>query len=157
MDSFGRIMEIIITVVLLFIVPLYIIAGIREISNQIYINTQTTLFTDTVRNCGYIDEDMYNSYVNALGVTDNVYDVKMIHSCQMYDSNYDRYYMEYHNEEILNGVISGGYYMNQGDLFNVNVVSKGGSLFNKMTSLIMEAQNDSVLVCYGGIIRDEAY
>lgn len=158
MDAFGKIVEIIITVILLFVAPLYIVAGMKDISNQIYLNTQTTMFVDTVRNQGYIDSSLYESYCNMLESTGNIYDIEMIHYCQMYDDNYNKYYYEYYNDSIIPALNDGEYLMNSGDLFSVKIVMKNQSMFDKLASIIIGAdgREDSIL-SYGGIIRDEAY
>ena len=158
MDAFGKIVEIIITVILLFVAPLYIVAGMKDISNQIYLNTQTTIFVDTVRNQGYVDSSLYESYCNMLESTGNIYDIEMIHYCQMYDEEYNKYYYSYYNDNIIPMIYDSGYLMNSGDLFSVRIVMKNQSLFDKLTSTIIGAdgKEDSIL-CYGGIIRDEAY
>ncbi len=158
MDAFGKIVEIIITVILLFIAPLYIVMGMKDISNQIYLSTQTSLFVDTVRNQGYIDESLYESYINSLESTGNVYDIQMIHHCQMFDENHDKYYLENYNDVIVPEIYKSGYDMYAGDLFSVRIVMKNQSIFDKMTYILIEGdgKEDSIL-CYGGIIRDEAY
>ncbi len=158
MDSFGKIVEILLTIILLFIAPLFIVAGIKDISTQTYINTQTTLFVDTVRNQGFIDRSLYDSYLKSLNISGNVYEIKMTHSCQMFDKNYNKYYMDYLNEDIFKGIEAGGYLMNNGDMFSVKVISKGKSLFEKMSGIFLGMNDiESVILCYGGIIRDEAY
>ena len=158
MDALGKIVEILITVILLFIAPLYIIAGMKDISNQVYLNTQMTLFVDTVRNQGYIDESLYESFVNSLESTGNVYDIKMIHYCQMYDEEYNNYYMESYNDLIVPKIYEDGYMMSMGDLFSVEIIMKNQTLFDKLIGIFIggDGKEDSIQ-SYGGVIRDEAY
>lgn len=158
MDAFGKIVEILVSVILLFIAPLFIVAGMKDISNQIYVNTQTTLFVDTIRNRGYVDKELYESYINMLGTTGNIYDIKLVHSGQMYDDNYEKYYLEYYNDEILSGIENENYKMCIGDLFSVEIKQENKSLFDKMMGIILGNSNEEKSVLsYGGIVRDETY
>lgn len=158
MDAFGKIVEIIISVILLFIAPVFIVAGIKDISNQIYVNTQTVLFVDTIRNQGYMDKELYESYLNGLSATGNVYDINMIHSGQMYGDDYEKYYIDFFSDEILTHIKTDKYKMCMGDLFLVELKQKNDSLFDKMFSIVIrDSSEENSVLSYGGIVRDETY
>ena len=79
MDYFGRVMEILVTVILLFIVPLNYMSARNELLCQNYVTTETTYFVDSVRNVGFINRQMYETFVKKLAITNIPYEVSMTH------------------------------------------------------------------------------
>lgn len=165
MNSFGKIVEIILLAIMLFIVPVQYNALKQDNIVQTMLMTQTSLFTDTIRNKGYIDRELYEEFLGRISKTDNVYDVEITHYKKIY--NYDEdtriYVMNYEcctNEVIAEEIYSdeGKYRMEAGDFICVSVKSKGKTFGEKIQGILTDSDiNSAIDVVYGGVIRDEAY
>lgn len=77
MDSVGRIIIIMLSVILIIIVPLKYIAQTQGETADSLVSTLTTEFTDTARYQGYITTDMYHKYLESINQTGELYDVQM--------------------------------------------------------------------------------
>lgn len=87
-DTLQRVFSILISVLILFILPLYItFEKIDDISYSLALKI-TSNFVDNVTAKGYLSEEMYNDFVSELAVTGNVYDVKMEHVAKKYNPAY---------------------------------------------------------------------
>lgn len=87
-DTLQRVFSILISVLILFILPLYItFEKIDDISYSLALKI-TSNFVDNVTAKGYISEEMYNDFISELAVTGNVYDVKMEHVAKKYNPAY---------------------------------------------------------------------
>lgn len=87
-DTLQRVFSILISVLILFILPLYItFEKIDDISYSLALKI-TSNFVDNVTAKGYLTEEMYNDFVSELAVTGNVYDVKMEHVAKKYNPVY---------------------------------------------------------------------
>lgn len=87
-DTLQRVFSILISVLILFILPLYItFEKIDDISYSLALKI-TSNFVDNVTAKGYLTEEMYNDFVTELSVTGNVYDVKMEHVAKKYNPVY---------------------------------------------------------------------
>lgn len=155
MNSFGRITEILITVVLLFIVPVIIYAGISENNRNMYIMTQTHMFADKVRNQGYLTGEMYDEYIGSLSA-DAVFDVRLIHSARAFDEEGNCFYIDNYNGDILQDIYEEDYHMYAGDFFLVEIKETSGGLFSRlMRKLLPVGDIEQTPIRYGGIVRDE--
>ena len=83
-DNIQRIFTILLSVVILFLLPLYMAFEKKDDISYALALRITTNFVDNVLNSGYIDQDMYNEFLNELNVTSNVYSVKLIHKSKKY-------------------------------------------------------------------------
>ena len=84
-DNLQRVFSILISVLILFILPLYItFEKIDDISYSLALKI-TSNFVDNVTAKGYVSKEMYNDFVTKLSVTGNVYDVKMEHLSRKYE------------------------------------------------------------------------
>lgn len=173
MDYFGRVAEILVTVILLFIVPLSYVSAKNEMLCQTYVTTETTYFVDSVRNTGFLNQQMYETYVKKLAVTGIPYEIEMshykakireqeMHSLQQNEEEevwYFPYYEGIYHEEMLNDLLeSEQYFFNKGDFFSVSVQKKGMTWGDRLEQFLTERnQNESeIQVVYGGSIRDES-
>lgn len=87
-DTLQRVFSILISVLILFILPLYItFEKIDDISYSLALKI-TNSFVDNVTSKGYLSEEMYNDFVSELAVTGNVYDIKMEHVAKKYNPAY---------------------------------------------------------------------
>lgn len=141
-------MEILVTVILLFIVPLNYMSARNELLCQNYVTTETTYFVDSVRNAGFVNKQMYETFIKRLSVTKIPYEVKMTH----YKESFSCYYGVYH-EDIMNEVlVSEVYYMGKGDFFSVSVKKKGVTWGDRLENFLIGRNQTSaeLQVVYGG-------
>lgn len=84
-DNLQRVFSILISILILFILPLYIaFEKMDDISYSLALKI-TSNFVDNVTAKGYISEEMYNDFVSRLSVTGNTYDIKMEHIAKKYE------------------------------------------------------------------------
>ena len=165
MDYFGRVIELFVTVILLFIVPLNYMAAKSELLCQSYVTTETTYFVDSVRNIGFLDEQMYETFVRKLSVTNIPYEIKMSHYREktvgeeegdVTELQYLPYYEGIYHEDILNEILeSKTYFFNKGDFFSVSVQKKGTTWGDRLEKFLIgrSVENSEIQVVYGGGIR----
>lgn len=170
MDAFGKIVEIIVTVVLLFLVPFQYLETRKDMMVQNYITTETTYFVDSARNLGYISRNMYETYRKKLGETQKVVDVELEHyrlvkvldekkSLEQYEDVYENSYQQEGTKEILAELYegSGTYDMHQGDFLKVKVKNAGAGRNGRVLTALFGMDVEFAGCEYGGMIRDEAY
>ena len=98
-DNLQRVFSILISVLILFILPLYItFEKIDDISYSLALKI-TSNFVDNVTAKGYVSKEMYNDFVTKLSVTGNVYDVKMEHLSRKYEPIIYTYDKDYEKQE----------------------------------------------------------
>ncbi len=84
-DSLQTIVIVIISIVLLFIFPVYMAYEKKDDISYILAMRYTQDFVDEVRNKGYITRDMYSDYERRLRLTGNSYDIELTHEYTRYD------------------------------------------------------------------------
>ena len=168
MDYFGRVAELFVTVILLFFVPLSYMSAKSEMLCQTYVTTETTYFVDSVRNIGFLDKQMYETFVKKLAVTNIPYEIKMSHYKAKIlgteeegesELTYLPYYQGVYQEEILNEILeSEGYFFNRGDFFSVSVQKKGMTWGDRLDAFLLgrSFESSKMQIVYGGGIRDES-
>ena len=77
MDSFGKIIEILVTTALLFLLPIYYLSLQQDAVCQSQVRTTTSYFVDSVRNQGYMTRNMYELFLQELDSTGQVYRVEL--------------------------------------------------------------------------------
>lgn len=171
MDSFGKIVALLISIVLLFITPLIYTAEKQDIITQNYIAFETTKFVDSIKNTGYLSDDMYFSFIKNLDATNLLYDIEIVHSHKVvepiYDETTDTFLNDYntytyntYQDEILEALDSiGSYYFTKEDYISVQLINKSKTFATKLKELLysIDMIEEQIFVSYGGMIRDEAY
>lgn len=98
-DNLQRVFSILLSVIILFILPLYItFEKIDDISYSLALKI-TSNFVDNVNAKGYVTEEMYNDFVSRLSVTGMTYEIKMEHVAKKYTP---AYYAYNENNVLLN-------------------------------------------------------
>ncbi len=168
MDYFGRVMELFVTVILLFLVPLNYMSAKNEMLCQTYVTTETAYFVDSVRNIGFVDRQMYETFVKKLTVTNVPYEIEMSHyKTRLHETEesigtekiYTSYYQGMYHEEIMGAILdSDSYCFNRGDFFSVSVKKKGLTWGDRLESFLTGRSQgkEEMQVVYGGSIRDES-
>lgn len=96
-DNLQRVFSVLISILIFFILPLYItFEKLDDISYSLALKI-TSNFVDNVTAKGYISEEMYNDFVTRLSSTGNVYEVKLEHVSKKYTP---AYYLYNDNGEI---------------------------------------------------------
>ncbi len=145
---------------------------------QTYVTTEVSYLVDSVRNLGYVTDQMYTTFLRKLEATNQVYDVELIHYKRVVDPileentvvwNECNYYCTY-TSDILNQLYMGTndvdddgsvncYKMNQGDYFTMKVHNKNKTFAVRLQEFFLHRNltAEQIMVVYGGAIRDEAY
>lgn len=79
MDSFGRVVAVILVAILIFLFPLKYLAANQEEMQNSHIHSETVKFADEIILQGYLTTEMYNNYLYELDAADQLYDVEIIH------------------------------------------------------------------------------
>lgn len=170
MDVFGKVVAIFAGVILLFIAPLFYMAQKQDSISQLYVAQETTRLTDTIRMSGVLTLTMYKDYIKRIDKTGNLYDLQIVHAHKRVAPDYDEttatvgkkihsYFYNTYEDEIYLAFDEGkDYYFTQGDYISVKVVNRNKTMAASIFSLLSRGDNNevSILVTYGGLIRDEA-
>lgn len=175
-DNLSIIISMIIFVILIVIFPLYnYFERQDDMSYNLALKT-TTNFVDEVTNAGYLDQDMYNRFVDELANTGNVYDIQLeahkrilTQDATSPDIYNEQYLIDYNNQIFSSGgdissnlnertIKDNAYYLNEGDQFYVKLknsnTTMAGAIFN---TIVPASSKDRIVVNYGGIIKNEAW
>lgn len=76
-DTFMTIVAIALAAILMFIFPLMTMADRTDDVTQLTVETATTDFVDGIRSTGKITPEEYNSFIQTINSTGNLYDVEM--------------------------------------------------------------------------------
>ena len=77
MDVAGRYVAILLAVILILLFPLQYIAQAQSETMDNAVNSYATEFTETARHQGYITLDMYQTFINKLNQTGEIYEVTL--------------------------------------------------------------------------------
>lgn len=186
MDSLGRIFEVMVTIVLLFFVPLSYTGAKQDMICQTYVTTETTYFVEAIRNAGCITKITYETFQKKLAETGYVYDIDIIHYeetmfyqeeetirpktldskiaySETIDSElYEGFYYGHYLDEIMEVLYEkqeDRYKMKQGDYIMVKVRNKNKTYGTKLQEWFLKRSIDAeqIYVVYGGAIRNEIY
>lgn len=180
-DNLSIIITMLVFVILIVIFPLYNYFERQDDMSYNIVLKATTNFVDGVINCGYIDQEMYDKFIQELAVTGNLYDIQLEAHKKTYtqdpynlssDTFIEQYIVDYNadifNEEgktnssnvkIDNKVLKkGAYYLNIGDQIYVKLkntnTTMAGAIFNV---IVPTSTPERVTVNYGGIIKNNAW
>lgn len=133
-------------------------------TSDTYINTYVKVITNdfqkNVRDCGYIDADMYNNYIDKLNKTGRMYDIEITYTQKLIypngANNFKTYYVQHGNSEIFKTIFQNKqkYNMKYGDDFNIVVTEKQEENSRLLASSLYLFSNDSIKLSfpYGGMI-----
>lgn len=164
MQGFEKIIELMITVVLLFLVPLQYTGAKADVVNRTYIMTETAYFVDAVRNTGQMTEQMYKEYLKKLTVSQQVYDIELTHYKKLLnetEEGFETYYHGVYTKEILEELFSegGSYELLPGDFFCIRVNRRGISFAERFSLFLKKDTKETASyteIIYGGRVRNEA-
>lgn len=158
MDSFGKIVEIMVTAVLLFLVPVYYLSLRQDAVCQSQVRTETAYFVDSVRNQGYLTKNMYELFLRNLDHTGQVYQVELSYykkvEVQNEEGEYETHYQLISMEELLDGE---KIQLQKGGFFKAEVSNISKPLSAKISKMIfsVDISERQIYTVYGGAVRDE--
>lgn len=169
MDAFGKVVAIFAGVILLFIAPLLYMAQKQDSISQLYVTQETIRLTDNIRMSGVLTQNMYKDYIERIDKTGNLYNLEILHAHKRVAPAYDEitdtvldkvdsYFYNTYEEEIYKAFDEGkDYYFAQGDYISIKVVNRNKTMAGRIASSLSRGNNSevSILVTYGGMIRDE--
>jgi len=158
MDSFGRVIEIMVTALLLFLLPVYYISLRQDTVCQSQVRAETVYFVDSVRNQGYMTRNMYELFLRNLDKTGQIYDVDIVYYKKMEALDENGEYETHYERSAENNFLSEEKVTFQkGGFFKVEVENISRPLSAKITEIILgiDISKRQIYTVYGGAIKDE--
>ncbi len=183
-DNLSIVITMLVFVVLIVIFPLYNYFERQDDMSYNLALKETTAFVDEVLNSGYVDQQMYDDFVDKLGSTGNIYDIQLEgHEKIKVAENdtgdqgktvltgYNEQYLISYNNDIFNNIeapntsnvqkksiINGAYFLNEGDQFYVKLkntnTTMAGAIFN---TIVPTSKKERIVVNYGGIVKNTGW
>ncbi|MBR3772744.1 MAG: hypothetical protein IKL07_10805 [Clostridium sp.] len=162
MKSFSFICEILVTVTLLFLVPVFYFQYQEELLLEGEVEYQTIYFTDSVRNVGFVSRNMYEQFLECLSRTRHVYDVEItVYEKNINTSSSYGYWLGTYTDRVMEEIYGPEerFSMHQGNFVSVVVNRKDRNMLERvMGKLGILGQGDiNIPFRYGGMIRDECF
>lgn len=162
MNAFGKMAEIIITVVLLFLAPLYFMTCKMECTRQCYVQNEVIYFVDCIRNTGFFTEQMYETFEQKLGITREHYEIElMVYEKRKGSGRNNTFYMLRDEEQLWKELRSGNkkIVLRQGDFVSVKVTSKASGMMETLVRAFTKRNMElsGTYVVYGGAVRDDTF
>lgn len=180
-DTLSMIVAVIFIVILLVILPLYnYFERQDDMSYNLALKT-VTMFVDEVTQNGYIDQNMYDKFIQRLGTTGNSYDIQIEAQKKILtiDPNnispddgketYIEQYKSYYNKDIFNdetgktsniidkdnSLKNDIFFLDVGDKFYVTVKNTNTTMASALLSIITSGvTKEKVNITYGAIVKN---
>lgn len=176
-DNLSIVILMILFVLVMVMFPLYNYFERQDDMSYNLALKATTNFVDEVLSSGYIDQDMYNKFIDQLSATGNLYDVQLeahrSYKIKDPDSSREVYIekslIDYNDDifapisgqensvserQILNNI----YKLDEGDEFYVKLknstTTMAGAIFN---AIITTSSKDRIVVNYGGVVKNNSW
>lgn len=179
-DALSMILAVILLVILIIILPLY---NYFERQDDMSYNTAlktVTMFVDEVAQNGYLDQNMYDKFIQRLGATGNSYEIQVEAQKRIITNDPDNtlnqedpkcieQYKSYYNKDIFNDetgststIISkdnslknGAFFFDVGDKFYVRVKNTNTTMASSLLGAIVPgATNEKINISYGSTIKN---
>ena len=180
-DTLSMIVAVIFLVILLVLLPLYnYFERQDDMSYNLALKT-VTMFVDEVTQNGYIDQNMYDKFIQRLGTTGNSYDIQIEAQKKILtiDPNnispddgketYIEQYKSYYNKDIFNdetgktsniidkdnSLKNDIFFLDVGDKFYVTVKNTNTTMASALLSIITSGvTKEKVNITYGAIVKN---
>lgn len=179
-DALSMILAVILLVILIIILPLY---NYFERQDDMSYNTAlktVTMFVDEVAQNGYLDQNMYDKFIQRLGATGNSYEIQVEaqkriitndpdNTLNQEDPKYIEQYKSYYNKDIFkdetgststiiskdNSLKNGAFFFDVGDKFYVRVKNTNTTMASSLLGAIVPgATNEKINISYGSTIKN---
>lgn len=180
-DTLSMIIAVIFIVILLIILPLYnYFERQDDMSYNLTLKT-VTMFVDEVTENGYIDQNMYDKFIQRLGTTGNSYDVQIEAKKKILttdpentepedgEETYVEQYKSYYNKDIFNdetgktsniidkdnSLKNDVFFLDVGDKFYVTVKNTNTTMASALLNVIVSgASKEKVNITYGATVKN---
>lgn len=180
-DTLSMIVAVIFLVILLIILPLYnYFERQDDMSYNLALKT-VTMFVDEVAQNGYIDQNMYDKFIERLGTTGNSYDIQIEAQKRILtvDPNnpspddgketYIEQYKSYYNKDIFNdetgktsniidkdnSLKNDVFFLDKGDKFYVSLKNTNTTMASALLNAIVSgATKEKININYGATIKN---
>lgn len=180
-DTLSMIVAVIFLVILLVILPLYnYFERQDDMSYNLALKT-VTMFVDEVAQNGYIDQNMYDKFIQRLGTTGNSYDIQIEAQKRILtvDPNntspddgketYIEQYKSYYNKDIFNdetgktsniidkdnSLKNNVFFLDKGDKFYVSLKNTNTTMASALLNAIVSgATKEKININYGATIKN---
>lgn len=157
--AFSKIVAILTTAVMFFLVPLYINLQRKETMIQLSIMTDTVEFVDSVRNMGYLSTDMYERFEKQIRTIQTGLEIMMVHtvnSLHMGEDGIEKLKKVRTEGEILEQLqAEDEYFLQKGDYFRVEVKRSDSNILEEVFLVAVDENVRETYVYYGGSVRYE--
>ena len=179
-DALSMILAVILLVILIIILPLY---NYFERQDDMSYNTAlktVTMFVDEVAQNGYLDQNMYDKFIQRLGATGNSYEIQVEaqkriitndpdNTLNQDDPKYIEQYKSYYNKDIFkdetgststiiskdNSLKNGAFFFDVGDKFYVRVKNTNTTMASSLLAAIVPgATSEKINISYGSTIKN---
>lgn len=160
-DSLSIIFAVIVALLLMFLFPMIDTWEMQDNLSYVVVYSAVTDFVDTVRNTGYISQELYDNFEAKLYATGNTYSVTMEHR----EFNEDlRVYLNTYTNEIEATLAKADnnniYRLDKYDYFYVTVKNTNRTQATVLSDFLSTSTGDNfkIGVSYGGVVwsvRDE--
>lgn len=174
-DIVGRIWAILFGMMVLFMGTTTIYAQKQDTVVQNYVDNAVEEFVDTARASGCITQDNYETFIEKLDATKNVYDVSIIHYEEQMtptkdadgNNTYETTYEAHDRQDIIHNLYSGSaanetqssrYDMKTGDFLRVSVENTSPTLGRQLMGMFTGggAEGGQIMASYGGYVGNES-
>ena len=152
-DTLISITGIVIALILMFFVPMIVIADRTDDIAQLSVQTTTAEFVNEVRKSGKITEDQYQKFVNRLASTGNTYDInmeiKILDKNTAKNGNNNTTYSIFTSQ--IEGIMSEGgkIILKQGDAISVTVQNSSKTLSQSLKSFYYNIKGSEIPIIAG--------
>ena len=166
-DILGKVVSIIFGCVLMFIVPIMLIAQKQDTIAQSYMDNATVEFVDNARTSGKITPEAYEQLCNSIDAAHMICEIKITHSSSytipsddvdangVYKTTTYRY--DRNKQDILDAMYanreSNDYPMKNGDYLKVEVKNISPTFGTRMLRFFtLDTQDVTLFTSYGGFV-----
>lgn len=139
-EAYGTVVAIMLSVYMMFILPLNNMLYENEKLEQMYIVNEITYFVEQARNTGCIDKSMYLTLKKNITGLNNRYNIMITHYKSIYNED---------ESEII-------YFGEENYLWNIKEILEKNDIYNMSKNEYIKvsvSDGESMVACYGGGIK----
>ena len=175
-DAFSLVLAVIFLVILIIILPLYNFFERQDDMSYNIVLKSVTMFVDEVAENGYLDQNMYNRFIQRLASTGNTYDIQIEAQKRVStkdpdspEESYIEQYKSYYNKDIFtegttqtsnivqrdNSLVNGVFFFDVGDKINVRVKNTNVTMSSALLGMLTQDLGvEKVNILYGSTIKN---
>ena len=180
-DVLSMVVAVIFLVVLLIILPLYNYFERQDDMSYNLALKSLTMFVDEVTENGYLDQNMYDKFIQRLASTGNSYDIQIEAKKKIYtvdpenptdddgQTNYIEQFKSYYNKDIFNdetgktsniidkdnSLKNNVFFLDVGDKFYVTLKNTNTTMATALLNIIVsDSTNQKINISYGSTVKN---